>query len=198
MEKQEKLHKQIKDKLDIAQQAAHDDLREANAAQRREERELRLQEQADCSHMHEQNPDGASHCVYIENGNFILCQHCRKIIQSECEEFNRLFQTVPVSNDGDPVPFDIEDTIDASLEDWGETDPEKLYLFINHLSQGSITINGVTLSGDALIQTLNQMTNPDPKRWFRFERHGSTVTVHTRIDDDQTPNHNPDLPSVLG
>lgn len=79
-----------------------------------------------------------------------------------------------------------------------ESPERETWQYYKFTETGSITINNVVITGDVLIQTLNQMTDPDPKKWFRFERHGNTVTVHTRIDDDQTPNHNPDLPSVLG
>lgn len=48
-------------------------------------------EQEACVHMRRDNTCAA---VYVANGNFMICQHCQKIIRPETELtlFNRLFQ----------------------------------------------------------------------------------------------------------
>lgn len=44
----------------------------------------------------------------------------------------------------------------------------------------TIDINGVTFSGDALVIFIDAITNPDPERWYRFERQGDVVAVETK------------------
>jgi hypothetical protein len=48
--------------------------------------------QAMCTHEHK---DGASHCVYIQNGNYILCQKCQDVVRPETRPdlFARLLQS---------------------------------------------------------------------------------------------------------
>jgi hypothetical protein len=51
----------------------------------------RERDQAACLH---QRRDGTTPAVYVANGNYMLCQHCQKIIRPEVETelFNRLMQ----------------------------------------------------------------------------------------------------------
>ena len=48
-------------------------------------------QQAMCSHMRR---DGSTRAVYIQNGNYMLCQLCHDVIRPETrpQEFNKLFQ----------------------------------------------------------------------------------------------------------
>lgn len=63
--------------------------RKANAETQKEIARQKKINQSICTHEH---MNGASHCVYIENGNFILCQKCQDVIRPDRAEFNRLFQ----------------------------------------------------------------------------------------------------------
>jgi hypothetical protein len=50
----------------------------------------------------------------------------------------------------------------------------------------TLTINGITVSAEVIIQVINNMTNPDPTRWYRYERTGDIITVETKVEP-QTP-----------
>jgi hypothetical protein len=51
----------------------------------------KLREQEACSHVRR---DGTTTGVYVQDGNYILCQQCQKVIRPELEAplFNRLLQ----------------------------------------------------------------------------------------------------------
>lgn len=53
--------------------------------------ENRKREQNQCTHMRME--DGSARTVYVQNGNFIICQECQKVIRPETDlqEFNRFF-----------------------------------------------------------------------------------------------------------
>ena len=46
-----------------------------------------------------------------------------------------------------------------------------------------IEINGVRLSGIALVQIISTITYPDPDRWYKFERKGNDVLVTVKYDE---------------
>lgn len=56
-----------------------------------EAQRVREREQAACLH---QRRDGTTPAVYVADGNYMICQHCQKIIRPEKEAdlFNRLLQ----------------------------------------------------------------------------------------------------------
>lgn len=74
-------------------------------AQKEQEREMRRQQaelvlleaenkrraQEACAHMRR---DGSTPAVYVQDGNYIICQHCQKVIRPAAEPdlFNKLFQ----------------------------------------------------------------------------------------------------------
>jgi hypothetical protein len=43
-----------------------------------------------------------------------------------------------------------------------------------------VEVNGVKISGEAIAMMINTLTNPNPKRWYRFERTGDVITVETK------------------
>lgn len=71
---------------------------EQDKEMRRQQAELVLMEaenkrraQEACSHMRR---DGSTPSVYVQDGNYLICQHCQKIVRPEVEPdlFNKLFQ----------------------------------------------------------------------------------------------------------
>jgi hypothetical protein len=48
----------------------------------------------------------------------------------------------------------------------------------------TVTINGAKIIGPALIDILNMVTQPNPRRWYRFERQGENIIVQTKQDED--------------
>lgn len=48
----------------------------------------------------------------------------------------------------------------------------------------TVTINGAKIIGPALIDILNMVTQPNPRRWYRFERQDDLVLVHTKQDEE--------------
>lgn len=75
-----------KRELDAAQQD-----RQANAGMQKQMALDKKASQKICTHTHK---TGATHCVFVQNGNFILCQKCQDVIRPEdrLELFNELFQ----------------------------------------------------------------------------------------------------------
>lgn len=72
---------------------ARQEERLANAVIQKQQIAEKQSFQSICSHKHSQLEGGQSHCVYIANGDYIICQNCQKITRrSEPELFNRLFQ----------------------------------------------------------------------------------------------------------
>lgn len=51
----------------------------------------------------------------------------------------------------------------------------------------TVKINGATLCASGLIDILNMVTNPLPGRWYRFERQGEEIVVHTKQDESMFP-----------
>jgi hypothetical protein len=49
----------------------------------------------------------------------------------------------------------------------------------------TITINGAKLCASGLTDILNMVTQPNPRRWYRFERQGENLIVQTKQDEDQ-------------
>lgn len=43
----------------------------------------------------------------------------------------------------------------------------------------SLKLNGVSIS----LEILDFMTDPNPKAWYRYERHGDTVRVEMKLED---------------
>jgi hypothetical protein len=60
----------------------------------------RRAEQEACSHMRTGVWAGTTTAVYVQNGNFLICQQCQKIIRPENEPqlFNRLIQSQAQAN----------------------------------------------------------------------------------------------------
>ena len=46
----------------------------------------------------------------------------------------------------------------------------------------AVVINGTILTGEALVSIFEMVTNPNPKRWYAFERQGENVIVTVRED----------------
>ena len=46
----------------------------------------------------------------------------------------------------------------------------------------TVEINGVKVSAEALVLLLNEVTRPDPSRWYRYERTGDNITVTVKQD----------------
>jgi hypothetical protein len=46
-----------------------------------------------------------------------------------------------------------------------------------------LNLNGVRISGEAFAAFIDTITNPDPKRWYRFERQGDQIIVEVRESD---------------
>jgi hypothetical protein len=42
-----------------------------------------------------------------------------------------------------------------------------------------VEVNGIKITVEMLIQMAGTLTNPDPKRWYRFERKGGEIIVET-------------------
>ncbi len=47
-----------------------------------------------------------------------------------------------------------------------------------------VEVNGVKISGALIPQIIAILTNPDPKRWYRFERNGDMVTAETKLQHE--------------
>lgn len=77
----EQLAKEADDKQRRADQAQLVHIRNEN----------RVREQNMCPHLRRE--DGSARTVYVQNGNFIICQECQKIMRPETDlqEFNRFF-----------------------------------------------------------------------------------------------------------
>ena len=76
----EKDIKDIEHRQDERKQSA--DTQKQMAAQKAHDQKV-------CSHMRR---DNTCRVVYVENGNFLICQKCQLIIRPDNPEFNRLFQ----------------------------------------------------------------------------------------------------------
>jgi hypothetical protein len=48
----------------------------------------------------------------------------------------------------------------------------------------TIAVNGIVVSATALPMLVNAVTNPDPRRWYRFERQGDSIIVHTKWETE--------------
>ena len=68
--------------------------RELQRAQLKEQMENEIAFQNACTHFH--GGSAQSHAAYVQNGNFIICQRCQKIIRPETDAalFNRLLQSI--------------------------------------------------------------------------------------------------------
>jgi hypothetical protein len=51
------------------------------------------------------------------------------------------------------------------------------------LDDNTVIVNGIKISGELIPMLINCLTNPDPHRWYRFERKGDNIIVHLRQDD---------------
>jgi hypothetical protein len=47
----------------------------------------------------------------------------------------------------------------------------------------TINIQGVEVSGEALVGLLHSIFRPDPRYWFRFERKGGAIEVTRKLDE---------------
>lgn len=52
----------------------------------------------------------------------------------------------------------------------------------------SITIDGVRIALAVIPQLFYEMTHPDPRKWYRWERVGDTILVHVKIAEDTDGN----------
>jgi hypothetical protein len=76
---------------ELAQKAADREHRKQMAQLQQRREDERSREQEACVHC---RLDGTTTGVYVQNGNYIICQQCQKIIRPETELqlFNRLMQ----------------------------------------------------------------------------------------------------------
>jgi hypothetical protein len=51
-------------------------------------------------------------------------------------------------------------------------------------------VDGVAISFAVIPQILYELTHPDNRKWYRFERVGDTVTVYVKISEEK-PDGNP-------
>ena len=48
----------------------------------------------------------------------------------------------------------------------------------------SLTVDGIRFPLAVIPQFLYQLVNPDPRKWYRMERAGDVLVIHTRISED--------------
>ena len=53
---------------------------------------------------------------------------------------------------------------------------------IQAIPEPIVEINGIKISVELLAHAIWTMTNPDPKKWFRFSRTGDAITVETKYE----------------
>ena len=53
------------------------------------------------------------------------------------------------------------------------------------MQPNAVSLNGVELSYMQLAELINEITHPDPTRWFRLERVGDCVHINVRISEDE-------------
>ena len=46
----------------------------------------------------------------------------------------------------------------------------------------SVEVNGVKISGLMVPQIIAAFTDPDPKKWYRFERKDNMIVVETKVE----------------
>ena len=51
------------------------------------------------------------------------------------------------------------------------------------LVQDGLVIDGVLIAYEVIPQMFYELTHPDPRKWYRFERAGDTIIVHVRISE---------------
>jgi hypothetical protein len=49
----------------------------------------------------------------------------------------------------------------------------------------TFTIEGIKVSFFVLPQLIHELTHPDPRKWYRFERMDDTIIVHVRINEEE-------------
>ena len=76
---------------ELAARESDREMRKQTALQALGVQQSKIAEQEACVHLRR---DGTTTGVYVENGNYIICQQCQKIIRPEKELalFNKLFQ----------------------------------------------------------------------------------------------------------
>lgn len=52
-------------------------------------------------------------------------------------------------------------------------------------SEDAITVDGVRISLMVIPQMLYELTHPDPRKWYRFERVDDAIIVHVKITEDE-------------
>jgi hypothetical protein len=48
-----------------------------------------------------------------------------------------------------------------------------------------LTVEGIQISLFVLPQLIHQLTHPDERKWYRFERKDDNIIVHVRINEEE-------------
>lgn len=52
------------------------------------------------------------------------------------------------------------------------------------MNPNAVTINGVEITYMVLAQIINEITNPDPRKWIRMERVGDAIHITIRMSEE--------------
>jgi hypothetical protein len=53
---------------------------------------------------------------------------------------------------------------------------------IQAIPEPIVEINGIKVTVEVLAHAISALTNPDPKKWYRFERRGDVVAVEAKYE----------------
>jgi hypothetical protein len=62
---------------------------------------------------------------------------------------------------------------------------ERTINFTYDVASETFTVEGIKISFFTLPLIIHELTHPDPRKWYRFERRDDTIIVHVRISEEE-------------